>query len=343
MYTIKTSERNNDKATEFETKSMLYLMTKSSDSDNVELFIIDCFNDVTGVGYDGNDTWDIQSKGVASLTPGKIGRSLYTLFANYVSEIEFGHHILYIPIPKETYVESADKESFDIRNFKEKNRDRIRTGLLQEIQDRNDAEVSAYAHTRKVDDFLDSVLFVTDRYEKADYIRAIIQFKRLEDLSEEFLNRIFDEIRAAQAIKKIRNVYGVTVSSVNEAAKYDKNIYRKDIELLVVNRIIGNDMFATKGIPIYFIKEIDSVDEDDIADTVQECQTQISRTLFNRNNKKAFWRLLEEIMRAVVNDKIIAIREVMSHIKQTTRTSVFTLDDLSLLYLIAIVKEGLNQ
>ena len=26
MYTIKTSERNNDKATEFETKSMLYLM-----------------------------------------------------------------------------------------------------------------------------------------------------------------------------------------------------------------------------------------------------------------------------------------------------------------------------
>ena len=182
-----------------------------------------------------------------------------------------------------------------------------------------------------------------DRYDKADYIRTIIQFKRIEDLSEEFLNRIFDEIRAAQAIKKIRNVYGETVSSVKEAAKYDKNIYRKDIELLVVNRIIGNDMFATKGVPVYFIKELHNVDEDDIADTVQECQTQISRTLFNRNNKKAFWRLLEEIMSVVVNDKKITIREVMSRIKQTTRASVFTLDDLSLLYLIATVKEGLNQ
>ena len=48
MYTFKTSERNNDKATEFETKSLLYLMTNAPDSDNVDLFIIDCFNDVTG-------------------------------------------------------------------------------------------------------------------------------------------------------------------------------------------------------------------------------------------------------------------------------------------------------
>lgn len=343
MYTIKTSERNNDKATEFETKSMLYLMTKSKDSDNVELFIIDCFNDVTGIGYDGTDTWDIQSKGVASLTPGTIGRALYTLFANYVSEIEFGCHILYIPIPKENYVENLDKESFDINNFKEKNRGKIKEGLLKEVQDRNDLDVNASANLCKVDTFLDNVLFVTDRYDKSDYIRAIIQFKRMEDLTEEFLNRIFDEIRAAQAVKKIKNVYGETVASIKEAVKYDKNIYRKDIELLVVNRTIGNDMFATKGVPVYFIKEMQTVDEDDVADIIQECQTQISRTLFNRNNKIAFWQLLEEIMNAIVKDKRITIRAVMSSIKQATRTSVFTLDDLSLLYLISIVKEGLNQ
>jgi len=342
MYTFKTSERNNDKATEFETKSMLYLMTKSKDSDNVELFIIDCFNDVTGVGYEGTDTWDIQSKGVASLNPAKIGRSLFTLFSNYVSDVCFGHYILYIPIPKKEYIDSTSDESFDIHNFKEKNQAKIKDGLIKEVQDRKSSDSNALENIDKVDTFLTNVLFVTDRYSKSDYIRAIIQFKRMEDLNEAFLNRIFDEIRMAQAQKKINNVYGKSVASVVEALKYDKNIYRKDIEMLVVNRIIGNDMFAMNGVPIYFIKEIHNVDEEDIADTIQECQTQISRTLFNRNNKKAFWCLLEEIMVAILKDKKIAIREVMSSIKPVTRTAVFTLDDLSILYLIAIVKEGLR-
>ena len=49
MYKFKTSERNNDKATEFETKSHLYLLTKVRGHRSVDLFIIDCFNDVTGV------------------------------------------------------------------------------------------------------------------------------------------------------------------------------------------------------------------------------------------------------------------------------------------------------
>ena len=102
-------------------------------------------------------------------------------------------------------------------------------------------------------------------------------------------------------------------------------------------------MFSAKGVPVYFIKEIQAVDEDDIADIVQDCQTHISRTLFNRNNKRAFWHLLEEIMTAIVQDRKASIRELMSKITPSTRTAVFTLDDLSLLYLIAIVKEGLKQ
>ena len=111
-------------------------------------------------------------------------------------------------------------------------------------------------------------------------------------LDAEFLNRIFDEIRAQQATKKIRNVYGQEVASIQETEKLEKNIYRKDIELLVVNRVIGNDLFSSKGIPLYFIHEVQGMDEEDIADLIQECQTQISRTLFNKNNKYYFSRTL---------------------------------------------------
>lgn len=87
MYKFKTSEQNNDKATEFETKSLLYLLTKIKGHRGISLFIIDCFNDVTGVSEDYFDSWDIQSKNVASLTPRTVGKALYTLFANYVSDI----------------------------------------------------------------------------------------------------------------------------------------------------------------------------------------------------------------------------------------------------------------
>lgn len=51
MYKFKTSEQNNDKATEFETKSLLYLLTKIKGHSGISLFIIDCFNDVTGVVF----------------------------------------------------------------------------------------------------------------------------------------------------------------------------------------------------------------------------------------------------------------------------------------------------
>ena len=84
MYKFKTSEQNNDKATEFETKSLLYLLTKIKGHSGISLFIIDCFNDVTGVSENYSDSWDIQSKNVASLTPRTVGKALYTLFANYV-------------------------------------------------------------------------------------------------------------------------------------------------------------------------------------------------------------------------------------------------------------------
>ncbi len=50
--------------------------------------------------------------------------------------------------------------------------------------------------------------------------------------------------------------------SIQDAEKFNKTIYRKDIELLVVNRVIGNDLFASNGVPTYFIKKVQDMDED---------------------------------------------------------------------------------
>lgn len=343
MYKFKTSEQNNDKATEFETKSLLYLLTKIKGHSGISLFIIDCFNDVTGVSEDYSDSWDIQSKNVASLTPRTVGKALYTLFANHVSDIPFGHFILYLPQLKESYVEDVSLEIFDISNFKNAKAADVRAGLIAEIERRNDPDVNEPVALSKLDQFLSDVIFVFDRYGKSDYIKSIIEFKNVSNLDDEFLIRIFDEIRTQQASRKIRNVHGQEVASIQEAEKIEKNIYRKDIELLVVNRVIGNDLFSSKGIPLYFVQEVQGMDEEDIADLIQECQTKISRTLFNKNNKSAFWLLLEEIMTILENNPTAGIRIVFGKITAQTKNRLFTLDESALLYLIALVKEGLKN
>lgn len=343
MYKFKTSEQNNDKATEFETKSLLYLLTKIKGHSSMSLFIIDCFNDVTGVSENYSDSWDIQSKNVASLTPRTVGKALYTLFANYVSDIPFGHFILYLPQLKESYVENTSTEVFDISNFKKTKVPDVKAGLIAEIERRNDSDINTPAILSKLDQFLFDVIFVFDKYGKSDYIKSIIEFKNVSKLDDEFLIRIFDEIRTQQASKKIRSVYGQEVASIREAEEFEKNIYRKDIELLVVNRVIGNDLFAPRGIPLYFVQEVQGMDAEDIADLIQECQAQISRTLFNKNNKSAFWLLLEEIMTTFEKNSGAGIREVFGKISSQAKNRVFTLDKTALLYLIALIKEGLKS
>lgn len=343
MYKFKTSEQNNDKATEFETKSLLYLLTKIKGHSSINLFIIDCFNDVTSVSENYSDSWDIQSKNVASLTPRTVGKALYTLFANYVSDIPFGHFILYLPQLKESYVENTSTEVFDISNFKKTKVPDVKAGLIAEIERRNDPDINTPAVLSKLDQFLLDVIFVFDKYGKSDYIKSIIEFKNVSKLDDEFLIRIFDEIRTQQASKKIRSVYGQEVASIREAEEFEKNIYRKDIELLVVNRVIGNDLFAPRGIPLYFVQEVQGMDAEDIADLIQECQAQISRTLFNKNNKGAFWLLLEEIMTTFEKNSGAGIREVLGKISSQAKSRVFTLDKTALLYLIALIKEVLKS
>lgn len=80
MYKVTASEERNEKATEFETKSMLYMMNYYSDSDKIDYFAIDFFNDVTGVDRLSSSCFDIQSKGIKDITPYSLGQYLVTLF-----------------------------------------------------------------------------------------------------------------------------------------------------------------------------------------------------------------------------------------------------------------------
>lgn len=92
MYEFTTSERTVGIAAEYETKALLYLMSYRKDSTDIDTFIIDCFNDVTGGNNDLSKLWDVQAKGDKKLSPKLIGKYLVTLFQNHVSNIDFACH-----------------------------------------------------------------------------------------------------------------------------------------------------------------------------------------------------------------------------------------------------------
>ena len=83
-YTVKSSEKVRKSGAEAETKALLYLMNFHPDSDKIYYFVVDFFNDLTGMDRMSTKLWDLQSKGAHKVSPNAIGKELITLFKNYM-------------------------------------------------------------------------------------------------------------------------------------------------------------------------------------------------------------------------------------------------------------------
>lgn len=337
MYKFTTTERNNDKATEYETKSMLYLFGFRKESKNVEVFIIDCFNDVTGADKTVQTLWDIQSKGVKNLNPKKIGIALITLFQNFLSDIEFKYYILFIPKLKEMYLNDEDKKSFKIDNFKSQYYKKIKQGLQEEYLRRN----GVIPHDKELDEFLNIVEFVIAEEKKMEYIKKITSFQTAIDLKEEFYEAIFNEIRDTQTTLKTKNIDGYEIMSAAEVLKYDKVLWKKEIDALVINRMLGMDLFNPKAIPISFIDEIVSFENEERKDIIQDCQSDIAKVLFDKNGRIVFWKFFGSLLAYGDALKKQSPHDIANRVKVDKITVPQIMSDMSIIYLISALKEGL--
>ena len=102
-YTVRSSEKLRKTATDFETKAMLYLMNFREDSSQIYYFVVDFFNDVTGMDRMAEKLWDVQSKATKSASAKEIGRELVTLFKNFVSEFDFSEYVLFLGAVPDTF------------------------------------------------------------------------------------------------------------------------------------------------------------------------------------------------------------------------------------------------
>lgn len=339
MYQFTTTERNNAKASEYETKSLFYLFGQHKESKNIEVFIVDCFNDVTGADSKVNKLWDVQSKGVASLNPKKIGKNLFTLFQNYISDIQFNSYIFFMPKLKEMYLKDENKETYGIDNFQDKYIDKIREGLKEEYNRRK----KKYPEDNSINKFLLAVDFVMAKETKEEYVKNITGFKPKVKLKEDFYNTIFEEVRDKQTALKNIDVNNLEIMQAKEVLLLGKTLWKKEIDLLVINRMVGMDLFSDNAIPYEFIDEISSFDSEVRKDVIQECQSDIAKLLFNKNSRVTFWRFFGKLLSHKDDIKRQKPRKTFEQLKIEKVVIPKVLGEMSVIYLIAALKGGFDD
>ena len=214
-YMVKSSEKLRPSAADTETKALLYLMNFRDDSDEIYFFVVDFFNDLTGMSRISDKLWDLQSKGDKQSSPYAIGTELVTLYKNYVSEFDFDKYILFLGGVSKTVRKDSSLTRFTHSNINDKVLEKLKSGLKDECKKKtyiSDEDIT----DEKIDKFLLEVYFVIDDQSKADYVKKIIKINPSIIPEEDTLVAIFNEIRDVQAGKKnIGVVAGITIEATD--------------------------------------------------------------------------------------------------------------------------------
>ncbi len=339
-YTITSTERNNEKASDHETKAMLYLMNFHQNSDEIKFFVIDFFNDITGIDAHARKAIDVQSKASLNLTGRTIGKYLVTLYKNFISDLAFTDYVLFVGGISPKGLLNSNLKIFGFDNFSEKYKQAITNGLKTE------AFSKSYIITENIDEeniqtFLKKVIFVVNDKSKVDYVKEIIKVKDSVIVTDEYWGKIFDQIRDIQSSKKNICCENITINCLEDFHRHKKFLTSEQIKTLVLSRLVGRESI-NDGIPQSFMCVLAKYnDEIDRREIVDDCKAAINRMLFNKNNARAYWRLFENIYYCIKNDSDQSVDDVYSNLETADLNAVPELDFNSTRFFIALIKDKL--
>ena len=340
-YIVRSSEKLRKTTSDFETKAMLYLMNFREDSSKIHYFVVDFFNDVTGMDRMAERLWDVQSKATKSATAKAIGRELVTLFKNYVSDFDFSEYILFLGAVPDTFRKNSSLMIFQIDNVNDKALKSIRDGLVDECHKKEYID-NATVCDESIDGLLKSVWFVIDDKHPEDYIREIVKKHPRIIPQDSDLIAIFNEIRNKQSEKKNSLVEGIAIDRIDEVLSYGRHLTTNEIRLLVLQRIINTDPLG-KGIPEPFFEIYSKFPQETAKDIVEECKRALCCALFNRAAAQGFWKLFDTVYGLLQQYPEKTLDFIFNQIDQGTKDGCPDFDVLSLKFFIARVKEGILQ
>lgn len=343
MYTFSRTEKSRPIAEEYETRAMLYLMSKTWD-ENIDLFLIDSFNDVSGTNQHFNYIIDMQAKGVKDFSPSKIGESLITLFLNHVSDFTFDAYILYCRSLSDSYLITTKSLGISSHKFDEINDEtleRIKKSLVKAV----DKEFgNAYIETMSDEvlcNFFNKLHIVVDDVEKSQHIKNILPINQLRELSKKSLEAIFEDITNKRVSLKINiNLENQQIIRASDCMNYKKYLQRKTIESLVITRLVGYDIFKSNYlIPLYFSPYMDYLETEEKKDLLQKVNSEVSKAFFDVNNSRIFFSFINFILEEVKISKDVNL------IFEVTKSKIIKLPpqltDISAKFLISMIIGGI--
>ena len=341
-YTVSSSERTRSSGAEYETKALLYLMNFRDDSDEIHYFVVDFFNDLTGMDRFAENLWDVQSKGAKNNSPAAVGKALVTLFKNYLSDLNFENLILFLGGVSSTVRVDSNLDVFGISNIKSSALTKLKEGLINEATDKtyiNNSNIT----DKNINDFLQKVLFVIDNKSPSDYVKAIIKDHSAIIPEEQILKAIFNEIRNVQSELKNTVVEGVVIQTSDEVLHYCRHLTNNEIRLMALNRIINRNPVEKNSVPPSFVPIYSSWPPEKQKDMLDQCVQTLCKALFNKNAASEFWGLFENIYSLIINSPTSNVQEIYQEIDSELRNASPDFDAVSLKYFIAVVKDGIQN
>ncbi|GIC79749.1 hypothetical protein FMO003_00300 [Moritella sp. F3] len=335
LYTFKNTEINNEKASDSEAKSMLYLVGMHQESEEIDIITFDCFNDVTGSTDSFSKMWDIQSKNYSYFPPSKIGESLYTLYDNFISSFKFHEYILFCNPLNPDYLKDNSKSYYKFDNISESTKSRIITKLTNMIQEKSKASNAPF-----LNEFLAQVNFYEDHHSRTDYIKSISKFKNVDVIDEKIYENIFKEIRDKQSALKNSYIENITINKPEEVIGFKRHLTKVQIHTLIVSKLVGIEIFSYDGIPTPFFKYLSGLEEDDMEDVLLECRSNVSKAFFDKNSYILFWSVIEFMIFEIHRNKSKKVDEIYKNTKSSICKIPKYLDEMSLKYLISLLLSG---
>ena len=344
-YIVKSSERLRKIGAETETKALLYLMNFTSESNEIYYFVVDFFNDLTGMDKYSTKLWDLQSKGNKNVSPKALGKELVTLYKNYLSDFEFHAYILFVESVSTGVRIDSSKDVFNYSNIKEKALKSMKEGLKEESQAKeyiNNIDID----DSKINEFIKKITFVIgSQHTPAEYVKAIIKNHPCIIPDENTLIGIFNEIRDKQSEKKNTNIVeNITIETSQDALLYFRHLTSNQIKMLTLQRIINRNPLE-QGIPRSFIPIYNTCPPEHQKNFLQDCQSALCVALFDKNAADSFWTIFETVYLLIIKNPNDDPRKIYEKLKKTPNCieKYTAFDALSLQYFISTIKDGIQQ
>ena len=170
-----------------------------------------------------------------------------------------------------------------------------------------------------------------------------MDLKKAFQKDDEFFDSIFDDIRDKQSALKNVSIHAKEIKDVKEVLNFKKFLRKQDIEMLIVDRIVGTNIFKNRRVPIGFIQFIEGFNQDEIRDVIQQCDSEVSLMLFNNSDKKNFWIFFEKVYYLIKNNMYSDINSIYYKVKNEQIVKNEVLSEVGTKYFISLIEEGIKD